>query len=241
MLALPPTASSSLAAPPCRRRNPAPPRCAAQPPEAADPENALRGNPFGAADEAARRRKLTAELMMLNARLAGGKPHVVRQRVEWLQSSRRQWDLVHRYVTESDTAITLSLIEAARLKVRSAGAGLGGVEGAGERAARVAAGLPYDSPAARPWVASRRRCRAGRGGSGMGGWWRCQVAGVGVAWRAWALRRQRKTLLVPGIPPAPAAPGCPLPPPPRPHSPAQPPAPSVSACRPRPPPLSDQG
>ena len=86
MLLLPPSLSgSSLAAPSRRRRSHAPPRCASQPEVAdADPERALRGNLFGAhaADEAARRRKLTAELMMLNARLAGGKPHVVRQRVE---------------------------------------------------------------------------------------------------------------------------------------------------------------
>lgn len=68
-----------------------------------------------------RRQRLLGELAMLNERLSGGKPHEVRQRVEWIQRRRRNWELIYQYVTRTDAAVTLSLIEAANAKVRNPG------------------------------------------------------------------------------------------------------------------------
>jgi chlorophyllide a oxygenase len=99
------------------------PRCAAAPgrggPE--DPERDMRKfwflrKPQTAPEQSTR---LLGELAMLNERLSGGKPHEVRLRVEWLQRRRRNWELIYQYVTRTDAAVTLSLIEAANAKARA--------------------------------------------------------------------------------------------------------------------------
>ena len=89
--------------------------------ESADPEQQLRKLPFLRRGETreGRRRALLGELAMLNERLSGGKPHEVRQRVEWIQRRRRNWELITDYVTRTDAAVTLSLIEAANAKARA--------------------------------------------------------------------------------------------------------------------------
>jgi hypothetical protein len=110
---------SGLRAAAARRRSgsqagPCTPRCEAS----ADPERELRKLPFlnRPLTGEGRRRALLGELAMLNERLSGGKPHEVRQRVEWIALRRRNWELITDYVTRTDAAVTLSLIEAANAK-----------------------------------------------------------------------------------------------------------------------------
>ncbi len=86
-----------------------------------DPERDLRKfwffRPRPAPDT---RTRLLGELACLNERLAGRKPHEARQRVEWIQRRRRNWELIYEYVTKTDAAVTLSIIEAANAKARAA-------------------------------------------------------------------------------------------------------------------------
>ena len=112
---------SGLRASAARRRSgsqakPCTPRCEAS----ADPELELRKLPFlnRPPTGEGRRRALLGELAMLNARLSGGKPHEVRQRVEWIALRRRNWELITDYLSRTDAAVTLSLIETANAKAR---------------------------------------------------------------------------------------------------------------------------
>ncbi len=60
------------------------------------------------------------ELVVLNERLHGSRPAwEVRNRLEYLKLRRRNWEAIYHYITETDAAATLQLIEEANLKVHT--------------------------------------------------------------------------------------------------------------------------
>jgi hypothetical protein len=62
------------------------------------------------------------ELAVLNERLAGNKqPWEARQRLEYIKMRRKNWEHVYDYVTKTDAAATLALIEEANEKVGARG------------------------------------------------------------------------------------------------------------------------
>ncbi len=62
------------------------------------------------------------ELAVLNERLAGTMaPWQARNRLEQLRMRRRNWEAIYDYVTRTDAAATLALIEEANKKVRGSG------------------------------------------------------------------------------------------------------------------------
>lgn len=81
------------------------------------PERSLARKPESLPE---RRMRLMGDLAVLNSKLAGNaQPHLVRRKVEYLQRRRRNWELILEYVTRSDAAVTLKLIETANAKVRA--------------------------------------------------------------------------------------------------------------------------
>lgn len=68
----------------------------------------------------ARQQDELLELAVLNERLAGKiEPWQARQRLEYLKMRRKNWEQVYNYVTRTDAAATLSMIEEASQKVSS--------------------------------------------------------------------------------------------------------------------------
>lgn len=67
-----------------------------------------------------RRRELTGELAVVNARLTGQDPATAKRRVEWLRRQRDAWAKVVEHVTASEADVTLDEVE--RLHARVEGA-----------------------------------------------------------------------------------------------------------------------
>lgn len=66
-----------------------------------------------------RQRDQLAELAVLNERLAGHDYVSSRKRVEYLKAKRRNWEAIYNYITRSEAAATLAVIEEANAKVDS--------------------------------------------------------------------------------------------------------------------------
>ena len=127
----------SAAPAPVHRRTSAVRRCAAraiatqskQETVLADPESPFNrltfvgGIPTPQLNGRERQARLLGELAILNSRLAGNSipAHEVRQKVEWVQRRRKNWQLVYDYIVKNDVSVTLEAIEAANAKVRVAG------------------------------------------------------------------------------------------------------------------------
>jgi chlorophyllide a oxygenase len=65
-----------------------------------------------------RQQSQLAELAVLNEKLARRSGLAARQRLEFLRSRRRSWELVYKIITKEDAATTLALIEEAHSQVR---------------------------------------------------------------------------------------------------------------------------
>jgi hypothetical protein len=57
------------------------------------------------------------ELTVLNEKLAGNRSWEIRQELEYLKKSRKNWERIFEYVTKQDADATLELIEEANRKV----------------------------------------------------------------------------------------------------------------------------
>lgn len=73
-----------------------------------------------------RQRDQIAELAVLNERLAGNDAVSIRKRVEYIRAKRRNWQAIYDYVSSSDAAATLAMIEEANAQVSRRHVGEGG-------------------------------------------------------------------------------------------------------------------
>lgn len=62
---------------------------------------------------------LCSQLVVLNERLSGQhSPWETRSRLEYLKKRRSNWEAIYNYITTTDAAATLDLVEEANRKVR---------------------------------------------------------------------------------------------------------------------------
>ena len=57
------------------------------------------------------------ELVVLNERLAGGRAHLVRQKLDWLRRKTSNWEYIYQYISTCDGRATLQAVEEANQKV----------------------------------------------------------------------------------------------------------------------------